>query len=466
MSNERVGVEKKRGKNRGELRALLRKKGLLVHFIGVCGVSMYSLAVFSAERGYKVSGSDAVMSERIKKLSDRGILAYAGHSKEVAGRAELVVYSHAVSSADPEREEAERLKIPCLSRAEFMGEIMLEYKRRIGVCGTHGKSTAVAMLSEIFEQAGRRPSVLSGAELRGGEPYLSGERQVLIYEACEYRDSFLSFYPTVALGLNLEYDHPDYFRDIEQLLGSFTRALGRASDFAAINLDDENLKKIYPLIKERRRVVTFGQGQGCDYRYFISSFLPSGYAFKLICSNGDCFDFEIGLSGTHFVTDAVGAIAVALECAIPYPEIYQAIKEYRGIRGRMERIGKIGGCSVYYDYAHHPTEIRAGINSLRQGGSEPITVVFKPHTYSRTLALWDDFCSALSLADRVVITDIYPAREEPIEGVSAQYLAESIKNAVYSPDSMVNHFLDTAGGGVIVLMGAGDFGEIRKNLLG
>jgi len=465
MSNRDKKTQKNGNVRSGDLRSLLKKKGLKIHFVGIGGVSMYSLAILSKERGFSVSGSDENKSDRVKSLIDEGVLVTVGHKEEAVSGKELIVYSHAISEDNPERAEAERLGILQVTRAEFLGELMLKYKTRIGVSGTHGKSTTTAILNKIFSDAKREPTTLSGSELEGGSPLRQGGDDFLIYESCEYKDSFLSFSPVIALALNLEYDHPDYFEDIKALRKSFVKALSRASRMAVINLDDQNLKKIYPTIKKRCEVVTFGSDSGAEYRYFISSFLDGGFVFTLYRFEVEIGQFEINLPAPHFVTDAVGAVIVALECGISYGQIREAVANFSGISRRMELLGSRHGRDIYYDYAHHPTEIYATLSALKRSGSDGLTVVFKPHTYSRTKALWEEFCAALSLADRVIITDIYPAREKPIEGITAKRLAEDIRNATYCPDSGVAALLSEQGvKGTVVLMGAGDMEKIRYDI--
>ena len=457
--------QKKKNQKPQSLRTLLKRPGLHIHFVGVGGVSMYSLAVLSEKNGYTVSGSDIFMNERCRLLGISGIPVFAGHSEDNIGSAELVVYSHAIAEDNPERIAAREREILAVPRSEYLGELMLKYKERIGVSGTHGKSTTVAILDRIFSSSGRNPTVLSGAELESGSPIRDGG-ETLIYEACEYRESFLSFSPSVALALNLELDHTDCYENIQQMSSAFVKALSRASRLAIINLDDENLKKIYPEIKEKTEVVTFGQGSGAEYSYFINSFNEVGYVFSLYRFGSEIGRFELNVLGVHNVTNAVAAIVLSLECGVPVEQVREAVSAFSGIPRRLECIGSRHGRKIYYDYAHHPTEIAAGINTLKMLYKEPLTVVFKPHTFSRTLSFWQEFCNSLSLADRVLLTDIYPAREKPIEGVNSKRLAEDIgRGAEYCPDSEVWGRLESQRiKGPVVLMGAGDLDSVKYDI--
>ena len=446
------------------IRALSVDRSAHVHFVGIGGVSMYSLAVLTLSYGATVSGSDRVESDRTRDLMLRGVQVFIAHTEGNVGDADLVVYSHAISQDNPELCEARRLNIPLVSRAQYLGAIMLGYSSRIGVSGSHGKSTTVAMLDSIFSYIPTPPTVLSGADLTIGSPLRIGSHDVLIYEACEYKDSFLRFSPTISVALNLELDHTDYFEDIDALKCSFCNALERAGRFALVNGDDENLSSIIKKIKSP--VISFGSREGNDYRYSVTSFRQVGFEFEISRFGSVIGNFEINVPGVFNVANATAAIIVALEYGIDRDIIFEALRAYRGIPGRLEYIGSRYGRRVFYDYAHHPTEILASVNALKQQVNEPLTVVFMPHTFSRTKALWNEFCGALSQADHLIITDIYPAREKPISGVTSQRLADTIGNsAIYCPEESIIEKIDSSTSGSIVLMGAGDFESIKKEIL-
>ena len=446
------------------IRKIINSADCKVHFIGIGGVSMYTLARVTHSRGITVVGSDRLENERTRNLVNRGIPVKIGHDGLNSIGATLVVYSHAIGENNPELKYARNLNIPTVNRAEFMGALMLDYKKRIGVSGTHGKSTTTAMLDLIFTSALGEPTTLSGAELYTGEPIREGGNNLLIYEACEYRDSFLNFSPSIALATNLEFDHPDYFENIEVLKNSFRRALSRATDFALVNLDDENLSKIIPDLKTR--VVTFGQSERAQYRYLITGFLDTGTEFMVYHNKISVGKFRLNVPGIHNVQNAAAAISLALEYGIDVKTVAAAIESFRTVSGRLDLIGYRNGRAVYMDYAHHPTEIRATINTLKLVTGDMLTVVFKPHTYSRTAALWEDFSSALSLADHIILTDIYPAREEPIKNINSRRLAGDIgERAIFSNDRDVAFCVDNYTSGTVVIMGAGDMEQIKKEIV-
>ena len=320
------------------------------------------------------------------------------------------------------------------------------------------------MLDAIFLASGSDVTVLSGADLPCGEPLKIGGDESLIYEACEYRDSFLKFSPTVAIGLNLELDHTDYFDSINAIKDSFKKAMSRADDFAVINGDDENLRQIIKQINSR--VVTFGQSQICDYRYSIISFRDVGFDFEILYHGASVGVFRLNIPGAFNLSNATAAIVTALECGIGAEHIREAISAYQGIPRRLERVGTRYNRAVFYDYAHHPTEISASISALKALTRDALTVIFKPHTYSRTQSFWEELKSALSLADHVILTSIYPAREEAVAGVSSELLAYEIgARAKFLEDDDILRHLDLNTHGTIVIMGAGDMEKIKKDVL-
>ena len=445
------------------IKKICESAGAKIHFVGIGGVSMYSLARLVINKGAAVSGSDRESSLRTERLSRMGAQICIGHSADNVVGKDLVVYSHAIDKENPELACAERLGIPSVGRDRLLGALMLDYRRRIGVSGSHGKSTTVAILDRIFSYAGANPTVLSGAELPFGDSMREGGDELLIYEACEYRDSFLRFSPTVALGLNLELDHTDYFESLSAIKASFAKALGRASDLAIICGDDPNLRDI--LSEFNCRQLTFGFGAGNDYRYFITNFRQGGFDFSLSRFGGEIYRFSLNIPGSFNVMNAAAAITVAVELGIDFETISSAISDFPGIARRLQYVGDFHGSSVYYDYAHHPTEIRAAIDALKSSSAERIAVVFKPHTYSRTKALWEDFCGALSMADSLIVTEVYAAREEPIEGISGQSLADAIDGAIFCHDGMVREILSKLSCDKIILMGAGDMEMIKNSII-
>lgn len=428
-----------------------------IHMSGVLGVSMSSLALMLAERGISVSGSDdgEGATEQLRRAG-----VYMNIDRRVAiCSADALVYSSAISEEHPDRRLAGKIGIPEYSRAELLGELMQGFGKRIGVSGTHGKSTVTAMLASIFDAAGLSATVLCGARMQGGECYISGERDYLLYEACEYRDSFLHFSPTCAIITNIELDHTDYFLSEEAVEASFLKSAEHA-ERTVVSVDYPISERVARALGERG--VTVGRSSGAEYRYEPVSSDSQGSRF-VIYHGGAVMPLDISVVGEHNVDNAATAAVAAMVCGIPRDKIAKGLKAFRGINMRLERLGTLGGQTVYRDYAHHPTEIRCALGTLKSiHGS--VAVLFRPHTYTRTRDLWSGFVRELSAADEVGIYEIYPARESPIRGISAEALAGEIYGARSLTVSDALDFVSGASSSAVVLMGAGDLRELESEI--
>lgn len=440
-----------------------RGKGGRVHFIGVGGVGMYSLARLAIERGCAVSGSDESDSTLLKDLSSRGAVVYQGSDAAALSDADAVVYSLAIPDSDAELSFARERGLRLYTRAEYLGELMREFDTSVAVCGSHGKSTVTAMIGHILSAAGKNPTVSVGAPLSDGMPYKSGGSELLVLEACEYRDSFLKLYPDVVCATSLELDHTDYFPDLDSIKRSFLRFINRAERAAVINADDENLAALLPLTDAE--VITVGTSPSAHIRYSINGFSDSGITYSIFKNNIPCGLFTLSLLGAFNISNAAIAIAAATALGVSAEEGGRALESFPGVGRRIELVGRVRGSDIIYDYAHHPTEIRAVIDALKLKYSS-LCVIFKPHTYTRTRDLWFDFADALSLADRLILTDIYPAREAPIDGITSERLALAVgERAVYATDRDAAKIALESGCAAIVLMGAGNLDEAMGELL-
>ena len=442
--------------------SILSKEGISVHFCGVGGVSMRSLFFVSRHFGIACSGSDRGCADFISYLSDMGEDAFLGEREALPKSTALLVYSHAISPDNPERVYARKMRIAEVSRAEYLGALMHCYDFRIGVSGSHGKSTVTAMLAHILKSAHMNPTVLSGASLCESEsPFYIGSLDFLVYESCEYRDSFLHFSPTVALFLNMELDHVDYFKDKEELSASFLKAMHTA-EICVVNIDDAGLRELI-MSESDIRAVTYGTSTNADYRYEIVSPEPMKMRFRLFFKNELLGEVSLGMLGTFNVSNAVAAIVGARLASLDFCEAAEAIGKFKPIARRLEHIGRYRGREVYYDYAHHPTEIKASVEALKAYTGGEITVIFRPHTYSRTKGLWDDFKKVFSEIDNVILTDISAIRENEISGVSSERLAFEC-GAVYASDAReILKNLELTKGDIIV-MGAADLSDVIKFL--
>lgn len=452
--------DKKERLTNSQIFDIISNGGGRVHFIGVGGVSMCSLFCLSRHFGISASGSDRRCTKITEALINSGEDIYIGERKKLKEDTKLVVYSHAIAEEHPERVFARKSGIPELSRAEYMGALMKCYENSVGVSGSHGKSTVTAMISKIFFDAGLVPTTLSGATLFESElPFSIGSLDYLIYEGCEYKDSFLSFYPAISVFLNMELDHTDYFADETALANSFLQAMRRAG-VVIVNRDDEALFSV--ALKSGKPLISFGINENADYRYDIISDEPRNMIFRLFGKGEELGDVRLSMLGVFNVSNAVAALSAAIESGIDFKTAAKSLSTFSGIERRLEKIGEYKGRGIYFDYAHHPTEIKASIKAISTAGGG-VTVVFRPHTYSRTKGLWENFKNALSAADYAIILDIDAVREKEIEGVSSQRLAEEI-GAIYCRDESELDSLLEKTQGEIVLMGAGELEKIKKHL--
>ena len=435
-----------------------------VYFIGIGGINMSSLAHITHLRGKRTAGSDRTRTALTEKLEAEGIkINYEHNAKNIEGFG-AVVYTVAISPDNPEYTEAQKRGIPCISRADYLGYVMVGYRNRIGVSGMHGKSTCTSMCAATFIEAGADPTVLSGAELDAmGGAYRVGSEKNFIFEACEYMDSFLDFNPTIAVILNIEMDHVDYFHSIKQIQGSFARFADITGEngYAVANGDDKNVTEA--LENYGGNLITFGiENKKTDFRAENIEKKNGLYSFDVIYTDALLCRVSLSVSGYHNIYNALAAAAAAHLCGLSGEDISRGLASFRGASRRMEYKGKLSGASVYDDYGHHPTEVKTTLEGAKAMccGKGRLLCAFQSHTYTRTREFLDEFVSALSVADRVFSVDIYSAREVDDLGVSAKLIAELIGNkAVYCPS-----FCDTAKaiiceareGDVVVVMGAGD----------
>ncbi len=437
---------------------VIRNRKAHIHFIGVLGAGMLPLAELLSGRGLFVSGTDRD-TEREGILIPEGIVIRSITEGELP---DIAVYTLALDAEDAELVFAREREVPCVSRAELLGALMLEYPVRIGVAGTHGKSTVTAVFDALFSSAGIEHTTISGAKLPSGSALYVGGDEAFIFEACEYKNSFLSMHPTVAVITNIELDHADFFHSEEEIYSSFERWGSYASELVIIG-EGKYSSRLSKLIGGRAYV--YGNTEACDVRYYNVGFSDTGMDFSVSIRGVELGDFSISTYGEHNVKNATAAIAYASVTGIPMDRVRSALEGFCGIERRLELLGTIGERAVYYDYAHHPTEIYSTLSTLKSM-HKSVTVIFRPHTYSRTAALFSDFVKTLSVADSVILLGIYPAREEPIEGVTASALADSIGHRAVSlnANEAVNYCLHNTKG-AIVLMGAGEVDIPKLRLL-
>ena len=402
-----------------------------IHMIGIGGVSMSGIAEILKHWGFTVTGSDWAESETTRKLNLDGIHVVIGHDVNMVSKADIVVYTAAIKETDPELIRAKELGIQTVERADFLGLITKAFDNTICVSGTHGKTTTTSMVSMCFLEAGLDPSIQVGADLKAiNGNYRIGKSDNFIIEACEYVESFLKFYPKAEIILNIDNDHLDYFKNIENINNAFIKYVKLLPDdgLLVVNSDNDYCAKLHEYTNAK--VVSYGiKNEKANFVARNITFNKNGFAiFDVYHNNNFYASFELSVPGPHNVLNALACIALCDSYGIAKSDIKSALKKYTGAHRRFEFIGNINGASIYDDYGHHPTEIKATAIALKKKTYNQSWVVFQPHTYSRTKNLLDDFADSLTYFDNIIITDIYAARETNTYNVSSEDIVQKIKD--------------------------------------
>lgn len=450
-------------------KSLFSDNGKIVHLVGIGGVSMSALAEVLDHRGFVVRGSDMQESDNIARLRKLGIKVNIGHDADNIGNADIVIRTSAIHDDNPEIICARELNLEILERAEAWGSLMEEYKDVVCVSGTHGKTTTTSMITHIALEARLDPQVMVGAYLpiiNGGVRVSSGN--LFIAEACEYCNSFLNFNPTVAVIGNVEEDHLDFFKDIDDIVSSFRAFAGKVPQSGAVvvNFDDENAMRAVKDIG--RTVVTFGMSEGADVKARNISYAANHAEFTLVYKNEELCKISLSVCGQHNVYNALAAASAALWLGISPKCIAAGLSKFTGAGRRFERKGVVNGADVYDDYAHHPSEVSATLKTVKEMDYKRVICVFQPHTYTRTAALKDEFIKALSHADKVFLAHIYAAREKNTIGISSQVIADGIDGAEYieSFEGLKERITEFAEPDDLILtMGAGDIYKVGEMLV-
>ena len=448
-----------------------------LHFVGIGGIGMSGIAEILIDEGFSITGSDRAASDNTERLEALGVKVSVGHAAEnLDPDVDVLVYSSAVAPDNPEVQEARRRKIPVIRRAEMLAEVM-RLKYGIGIAGTHGKTTTTSMVSLILMEGGIDPTVIVGGRLHGlaGSNARLGKGEFIVVEADEFDRSFLSITPTIAVLTTLETDHLDCYRDLEDIKSAFIQFAQKVPfyGFVVLCLDEPALQDIMPKIK--KKIITYGLNGQADLQAVDIVHKQNVSRFTVVKEGQDLGEIELQIPGKHNVQNALAAIAVGLELKVPFGKVKAGIEKFTGVFRRWEVKADVDGITVIDDYAHHPTEIRATLAGAKSGWRRRVIAVFQPHLYSRTRDFYDDFGRAFFNADVLVVTDVYPAREEPIQGVTGELIASAAKQyghkqVHYVPDKKnVPEFLRglVQKGDIVITMGAGDiwkYGEefIRK----
>jgi len=446
-----------------------------VHMVGIGGIGMSSIAEVLLNRGYRVTGSDLKTSDVTEHLASLGATVHEGHDAAHAEGADVVVYSSAVDPGEnPETQVAERRRIPLIPRAEMLGEL-IRMKFGVGVAGTHGKTTTTSMVGLVTTEGGFDPTVIVGGKVTAfGSNAVTGEGDIIVIEADEYDRTFLRLTPSLAVITSIEEDHLDIYDDLADIQDAFVQYANSVPFFGAaiLCLDDPNVQAILGDVE--RRVLTYGTTRQAEVR--ATSIERDGLQTRFDVAHGGerLGTITLPVPGMHNVRNALATVAVGIELDIDFDEVAAGLARFDGVRRRFERIGEAGGVLVLDDYAHHPTEIKATLDAAGQGFPDRrIVAVFQPHLYSRTRDFMDAFARAFFNADVLVVTDVYGAREEPIEGVSGKALADRAaqyghRSVHYEPslDALPDRVRDLAEPGDVVLMlGAGDIWRASRALV-
>ncbi len=450
---------------------LFRNKNTM-HFIGIGGVGMSGIAEILVGLGFSVSGSDLRESDTTKRLRELGVAVYTGHSASNIADYNVVITSSAIDTTNPEIIEARRRNIPIIHRSEMLAELV-RLKHGIGVAGTHGKTTTSSMLSSVLWSCGIKPtSIIGGKVLNFGSNARQGEGEYIVFEADESDGTFLKLLPTIAIVTNIDADHLDYYKYFEGLKDAFLSYINAVPfyGYAVICKDDPSVQAIEEKIE--RPYFTYGFSDNADFR-------ASNMRFEEGQTKYDCFykdeylgEISFSLLGRHNVTNSLAVIAVAWELEVPFADIQRGLAEFKGVGRRLEIIGTRNNITVIDDYGHHPTEIRATLAAVKTLGKRIITV-FQPHRYTRTQLLWEDFGKSFPDTDILLLTEIYPASEHPIEGVTVNLIADAYEKYEGETARVVHNFQDIPGivtdiaqeGDVILTLGAGDIYKAGKEIL-
>ena len=458
-----------------------------VHFVGIGGIGMSGIAEVLLNLGYKISGSDLKRSSVTDRLKSLGAAVFEGHRAENVNGAEVVVTSSAINRANPEVAEAARLHVPVIQRAEMLAELM-RLKYGIAVAGMHGKTTTTSMVAAVLAAGGLDPTVVVGGRVDAmGSNARLGRSQYLVAEADESDRSFLKLSPILSVVTNVDREHMDCYRNMQDVKRSFLDFMDRVPFYGMLVLcnDDPILRRLFSKI--RRRMVTYGTRKGSD---FLIALCTDGShrrssadvrepdhtppnSFRVTYRQTDLGEFRLHVPGLHNVLNATAAIAVGVGLDVPIANIYEALKNFRGVDRRFQRRGEAGGIAVIDDYGHHPSEIKATLAAARQCGYRKIHVIFQPHRYTRTRDLMDEFTTAFDNADSLLVLDIYAASEQPIEGITGEALASRIAEKRRPPVSYVSSFDDAVSiaslaaqsGDMILTLGAGSVSQLGPMLL-
>lgn len=444
-----------------------------IHFVGIGGIGMSGIAEVLLNLGFTVTGSDQHLTSITRRLVSLGAKIYKGHKGKQIGGADVVVMSSAVRMDNPEIKAAKENKIPVIRRAEMLGELM-RMKMGVAVAGTHGKTTTSSMVGLVLEEGGFDPTLIIGGKLKSLNTNARlGESNYVVVEADEFDRSFLQLTPTWAVVTNIETEHLDCYQDLDEIKETFVTFVNKVPFYGcvALCLDEMALQEIMPKIE--RRVITYGLTPQAEIRGEDPVFDEHKTQFSVYHQHTNLGDIHLQLPGLHNVKNALAAVAVGIELEIPFNKIKKGLENFTGVHRRFEIKASINDVLVVDDYAHHPTEIEASLRGAREGWKRRIIAVFQPHLYSRTRDFYQDFGQSFFNSDILIVTDIYPAREDPIKGVTGELVANAAKNfghrQVYyirnKEDVLQKLKTSVREGDMVITLGAGDIWKTGEELI-
>lgn len=444
-----------------------------VHFVGIGGIGMSGIAEVLLNLGFTVTGSDRQLSSITRRLENLGAIIYEGHEGGQVLGADVVVISSAVKSDNIEVKTAMDIKIPVIRRAEMLGELM-RMKQGIAVAGTHGKTTTTSIVGLMLQEGGFDPTMIVGGKLRALDSNAKlGEGNYLVVEADEFDRSFLQLMPIIAVITNIETEHLDCYDNLDEIKSAFVTFANKVPFYGSVVLclDEESLQEIIPRIS--RRILTYGLTPQAEIRAINLTYKAESMEFTTIFRDREQGRIRIQLPGVHNVKNSLAALAVGLELEIPFETIKKALEEFTGVHRRFEIKSEDKGVLIVDDYAHHPTEIKASLKAARKGWGRRIVAVFQPHLYSRTRDFHSDFGQSFFDADILIVTDIFPAREDPIPGITGELVADSARSfghrqVIYIPaKEEIPEYLKSIvhEGDLVITMGAGDIWKVGESLI-
>jgi len=444
-----------------------------LHFVGIGGTGMCGIAEVLLNSGHMVTGSDLKPTEVTKRLEKLGTRIFYLHRPENVGDADVVVVSSAVRDDNPEIKVARERKIPVIRRAEMLGELM-RMKFGIAVAGTHGKTTTTSMIGEILTEGGLDPTVIVGGRVVNLKSSAKlGQGEYLVAEADEFDRSFLKLTPSIAVVTTLEAEHLDYYKDFKEIEKAFLEFINKVPFYSSVVIcwDEKSLQNLLPKIE--RPILSYGLSPQADIHAKDISFNENKSVFSVFCKDKKLGDLTLQMPGLHNVQNSLAATAVALELELPWEKISLALTNFSGVERRFEIKGKVGGTIVVDDYAHHPTEILATLKAAKEGWGKRIIALFQPHLYSRTRDFYKEFGKSFFNADVLVATDVYPAREDPIPGITGELVAKAAKDYghkevfyIEDKEKLLPFLLDLVKNGDMVLtLGAGDVHKTGEDFL-